>query len=217
MSRSRFFLGWLKNFFNFKISLLSLVSSDSFFDKTVSIYRGVKIKKSKIGKYTYVSANTDIENTEIGKYCSIADHCRIGMATHTMENLSTSPLFTQKNNACRVSWSPKDVNDNISRRVLIGNDVWVGSHALILGGVRIGDGAVVGAGAVVTKDIPPYSIVGGVPARVIRYRFTEAIIEELLKTRWWDYSDDELRRNIGSFQSRIITVDQIKELDHDNT
>ena len=216
MTKLKLLLGWLKHFFYYRVSLFSLVSSDSIVDKSVSIYRGVKIKKARIRKFTYVSANTVIENAEIGMFCSIADHCRIGMATHTLDYLSTSPLFTQKNNACRTSWST-GVRENISQRVIIGNDVWVGSHSLILGGVRIGDGAVIGAGAVVTKDIPPYSIVGGVPAKVIRYRFSESIIEELLKTQWWDYPEEELRQKIGLFQSRIVTLDIIKELNHDNT
>lgn len=88
----------------------------------------------------------------------------------------------------------------------MGNDVLIGSHSLILGGVTIGNGAVVAAGAVVTKDVPPYAIVGGVPASIIKYRFSQDIINKLQELRWWDWPEERLRANIGLFQSYDVNI-----------
>lgn len=207
------FTHYIKGFFkyltNSKISLFAFVSANNQIDKTVAIYRGAKVKASKIGRHTYIGANTDVENAMIGNFCSIADHCRIGMASHTLDKLSTSPIFTQKINGCRVCWCvAEDCTPLKNERAFIGNDVWIGSHVLVNGGVHIGNGAVIGAGAVVVKDIPPYAIAVGVPARVVRFRFEEPIITKLNDINWWDRSDEELKRDIRYFQSseNIISI-----------
>ena len=206
--------GIFKYLFNPRVSLLAIVSANSQLDKTAYIYRGVKAKGASIGAHTYIAANSEIENAEIGNYCSVADHCRIGMSGHSLNFLSTSPIFTQTVNALQERWIEKDIFKHKSEdeRAYIGNDVWIGSHVLINGGVHIGDGAVIGAGAVVVRDIPPYAIVGGVPAKLIRYRFSPEIIERLLNIKWWSISEERIKNNIHLFQSDSIDIDTLESL-----
>ncbi len=138
----------------------------------------------------------------IGKYCSIACGARFifTSANHCMKSLSTYPfpIFFEE-------WSLEgsritDAWDN-KGDIVIGNDVWIGYEAVIMQGVRIGDGAVIGARAVVTKDVSPYSIVGGVPAKKIKDRFDEKTVARLLEIKWWDWPDERVRQNIGSIMN----------------
>lgn len=137
------------------------------------------------------------ERLIIGKFCSIACGVKFlfNCANHTLKSLSTYtfPLFyedweLEKSNVASA-WDNKG-------DVVIGNDVWIGFEAVILAGVKIGDGAIIGTRAVVTKDVPPYSIVGGIPAKVIRKRYSQDIIEQLLSLRWWDWTKDRIKRNL---------------------
>lgn len=206
--------GIFKNLLNPRISTLSFISTNVEVDKTAYIYRGVKAKHAKIGAYSYIAANTDIENAVIGKYCSIADHCRVGMSGHSLSYLSTSPIFTQVVNALQERWIDKDVFEYKSEveTTVLGNDVWVGSHVLINGGVTVGDGACIAAGAVVVKDVPPYAIVGGVPAKIIRYRFSEDVIAKLEEVKWWNFPEDILKEKIKLFQSEDVTIEILDKL-----
>lgn len=137
------------------------------------------------------------ERLIIGKFCSIACGVKFlfNCANHTLKSLSTYtfPLFyedweLEKSNVASA-WDKKG-------DIVIGNDVWIGLEAVILAGVKIGDGAIIGTRAVVTKDVPPYSIVCGIPAKVIRKRYSPDIIEQLLSLRWWDWTKDRIKRNL---------------------
>ena len=141
----------------------------------------------------------------IGKFCSIACGAKFlfNSANHTMASLSTYPfpLFfdewkLEKKNVMEA-WDNKG-------DIIVGNDVWIGYEAVILAGVTIGDGAIIGTRAVVTKDVPPYTVVGGVPAKPIRKRFNDATITELLKLKWWDWSEEKISQNITAIQSGNI-------------
>lgn len=169
---------------------------DCSFDKTVAIWNDSSINNTSIGKYTYVSDHTVISYAEIGSFCSVASHCMIGAAGHPIDYASTSPVFLEGRNAFRTHLSTVDYSPYC--KTVIGNDVWIGSHCLIKPGVHIGNGAIIGMGSVVTKDIGAYEIWAGNPARLIRKRFDEDTVQALQDSQWWTLSDDQLKQ-IGSF------------------
>lgn len=211
---NHFIKGWIKHLKNKKISNFAFVSSTNDISIKSRICRLVKIKYSQVGDYSYIGPGCDITKTSIGKFCSIADNCRIGTASHTLNNISSSPIFTLKNNGTRTSWVSESIShNNETEQVYIGNDVWIATRVIIRGGIKIGDGAVIGAGAVVTKDVPPYAVVGGVPARIIRYRFSEDIIKKIELIKWWEATDEKLKENISFFQTDNITIENLQKLE----
>lgn len=203
-----FIKGKLIHLFNPAVSIGALVDTLSKIEPNAKIYRFAKIVNSTIGKHSYVATGTWIINTEIGNFCSIAANVNIGLENHTLNKISTSPIFTEQLNATGEIWVEKDCF-NPSLRTQIGNDVWIGYGAMVKSGVKIGNGAVIGAGAVVTKDVPPYTIVGGVPARYIKKRFPEEIIHKLLDIKWWDMPDTTLKSYINIFQKDHFTAEDL--------
>ena len=141
----------------------------------------------------------------IGKFCSIACGAKFifTSANHKLGSLSTYPfpLFFEEWDLDKSNVT--DAWDN-KGDIVIGNDVWIGYEAVIMQGVTIGDGAIIGTRAVVTKDVPPYSIVGGVPAKPIRKRFSDEVISQLLVIKWWDWPDEKIKENISAIQSGNI-------------
>lgn len=174
--------------------------------RKAKIWGKCKVYYSKVDDFSYVGRNSRVIHAQIGKFCSIAGNCIIGMGSHPLNMISTSPIFTSLRNGTGYSWTRHDIFEEY-KDVIIDNDVWIGQKAMIMGGVHIGNGAVVGAGSVVTNDVPPYAIVGGVPARIIRYRFSEEIINNLEETKWWNLDDSELRGKLDLFRREINDVD----------
>lgn len=133
-------------------------------------------KDTHIGEYTFIGKYTCITKSKIGRYCSIGTNVLIGPGEHDLTNISTSALFYEK-----------PYNTLVKGEVIIGNDVWIGSYSIILRGITIGDGAVIAAGAVVTKNVPDFAIVAGIPAKIMRYRFSEDKQKKIKNSKWWDY------------------------------
>ena len=158
--------------------------------------RGHNLHWGAFSGYDNVNNGQYIENAEIGRYCSIGMNVSIGLVSHPVSWLSTTWMqyvdrLFHWNSFLGQSVEVQRFSPKI--KTVIGNDVWVGAGAQIMAGVTVGDGAIVAAGAVVVKDVPPYSIVGGVPARVLRYRFSDELISRLLSLRWWQYNIADFR------------------------
>ncbi|WP_391120346.1 CatB-related O-acetyltransferase [Psychrobacillus sp. L3] len=175
------------------------------------IVRGVKIGKFTYGYEKHCFPNSTLK--EIGAFTSINESARIGEVNHPLNFISTHPfLYTPKDKILGYEGVPgildkKDTIDvydiSSNEEIIIGNDVWIGANVVVLPGVTIGDGAVIGAGAIVTKDVPPYSIVVGVPAKVIKYRFNDQEINELLKIKWWNWELEKIKKNAEFFKKPL--------------
>ena len=199
-----------------RISPFSYVTPDCAFEGENYIDRFCSIHATSMGRYSYVGSGSSIYGCSIGRYCSIASTVKIGLGIHPVDQVSTSPLFYSRRNVFKKKWAEEDYPVPESRKVIIGNDVWIGVDAKIMGGVNIGDGAIIGAGAVVTKDVASFSIVAGVPARVIRDRFTPDIAKKIAATKWWDFPEDRLKKYCGNFRDPhvfLADLDDSKKCD----
>lgn len=165
------------------------------------LYDGAVLSDVELGDFTYVGANNRISMAVIGKFSCIGPDVIVGMGRHPSRDfVSVHPAFYSTLRQAQVTFVSQSCFEEFGN-VQIGNDVWIGARAIILDGLKIGDGAIVGAGAVVTKDVPAYAVVGGVPAKVLRYRFEPEEIEFLEQFKWWDRDINWLRENAAKFQN----------------
>lgn len=201
-----------------------IMFENELFSKEDTIYNGCKV-----GRYTYGYKNLLKYHPiakSIGRYCSINDTARIGN-NHPIDYVTTSPLldfpffssypeYLKRRKFCEKygkyfnnhPYENSPLRNN--KPIEIGNDVWIGANVIILPGVTIGDGAVLAAGAVVTKDVEPYTIVGGVPAKIIKKRFSDNIIKKMLKIAWWNWSHEEIEKNIELFYQQEKFVERFE-------
>lgn len=172
---------------------------DCDIDKTAKVGMASNCIRVKMGRYSYMGFYNSICDTTIGSFCSIASYCAIGGGRHPLNAVSTSPVFYAGRNSMGKNFSniPEEENQGVE----IGNDVWIGEAVFINDGVKIGTGAVIGAHSVVTKDVPPYAIVAGAPAKILRYRFDEETIQRLLESKWWEWSDEKLANKAEFFDA----------------
>lgn len=181
---------------------------NSQIDPTAVINSGSSIVDSTVGAYSYCSYDCNIIYARIGRFCSLANEVIIGGDEHPMDWLSTSPVFQDVKHS---GPSKKFARHTLpaAKLTTIGNDVWIADRVIVKQGVTVGDGAVIGAGAVVTKDVPPYAVVAGVPAKVLKYRFDEDTIRDLLEIRWWDLPESEITKysecimNVNKFVKQV--------------
>lgn len=163
-----------------------------------SIARGAQLSDGvRLGDFCYVNCGVILASGKLGRFCSIGPYALIGMQEHPTGFLSTSSMLYGQNNVLgvRSNWNHSPHPPEI------GSDVWIGAFAFIRQGVKIGHGAIVGAGAIVTHDVPPYAIVAGSPARVIRFRFAAQTVADLLDSRWWERTTEELVLKAERFQA----------------
>jgi phosphonate metabolism protein (transferase hexapeptide repeat family) len=181
--------------------------TDSALGRFVELGEGVRVLNSTIGDYSYAERFCDIANASIGKFVNIASFVRIGATDHPMHRASLHHFLY------RSSWYWDDTEDDAAffahraaRRATIGHDTWLGHGAMVMPEVTVGDGAVVAAMAVVTRDVAPYAIVAGVPAREVKRRFAPAVAERLMALGWWDWDHARLRAALADFRSLPVAA-----------
>ncbi len=175
------------------------VNGDSSFAEGVTVESGTRLINCRLGRYTYLAFEGYYRDCTIGSFCSFGPQSMVGLGLHPTNVVSTSPAFyAAAHSACRIRFAERQVFvEHLPTQ--FGSDVWIGARVIISGGVNVGHGAIIAAGAVVTKDVPPYAIVGGVPARLIRMRFPDDVIGHLLRVCWWDQSVEWIRKYSGTF------------------
>lgn len=184
-------------------SSLALIRNSSLSQKC-HVGMRTRFYSSTIDRYSYIGNSGYFFKSDIGSFTSIADNCWCGMPEHSITHASTSPVFQKGNNKLRTNFAK--IEQPQYKRTIIGNDVWIGNNVSIKAGVTIGDGAVVGMSSVVTKDVPPYAVVVGNPARIIKYRFSEDVIQRLLDIDWWKWDEEQLKRNAELFTNPELLI-----------
>jgi len=214
---SNYFLKRLSQFF-YKIRLRrkyqvycgkkAFIGLSTVFEGNNFIGSNSSVTSSKVGYASYLAANTHLSQTKIGRFCSIGPNVTLVFGRPPANTfVSTHPTFFSPSKRVGFSFTEIELFEEFSKpidsegkySISIGNDVWIGANTCIMDGVEIGDGAIIAANALVNKDIPPYTIVGGVPAKIIKKRFSDEHIEFLLQFKWWEKSKDWISTNAKYF------------------
>lgn len=198
---SHFLMSVLRNALLIKNNTGLIIESNcdiknTVFGKYNKVCYGSTVTNSAVGDYTYFGNYSVISNCSIGKYCSIANDVMIGLGKHPSGFVSTHPAFYRNREEYFFS---DGLYFEEYQPIIIGNDVWIGARVMIVDGVTIGDGAIIAAGSVVTKNVEPYTIVGGVPAKFIKERFDMETRKKLIKIKWWDLELQFLKENWKDF------------------
>jgi phosphonate metabolism protein (transferase hexapeptide repeat family) len=178
---------------------------ETIIGKCCEVLQGSALEYTALGDYSYLGQNCTVADAQIGKFCAIAANVRIGAPNHPMDRPSLH----------RFTYCPEYYSANATRdktffsnrradRVIIGHDVWMGHGVIVLPGVSVGDGAVLAAGAVVSRNVAPYTVVGGVPARLIRERFTRDVAASLQRIAWWEWPFEQIVERLADFQSSDV-------------
>lgn len=207
-------LSYIKNILSLKkithraVSFLAIWDNNTKFQRTSQLRRFSILKNCSIGKYTRINPGCKLANTSVGNFTAIGRGSSIGLGQHPTNYISTQNIFYLKNKMTN-RWV-NAINFK-SKPIIIGSDVWIGVEAMVLDGVTIGDGAVIGARAVVTKDVAPFAIVVGMPARIVRYRFDQDLIDRLLEIKWWNLPEYEIDQKIDLFRKEGLTLEILNQ------
>lgn len=189
------------------VSWFSFWDEDTILPRYVYLGATARLLDCNIGNYTRIKPGCVLKHVDVGNFCSIANNVIIGLGRHPTNLLSTNSIFYKP--GLRSDFVG-NLNFKEEIRVRIGHDVWIGNGAVIMDGVSVGNGAIIAARAVVTKDVPSYAIVVGVPAKVVRFRFPDDAIKLLNQVKWWDFSDKEILDVLPVFTKSELDTDTIK-------
>jgi len=172
------------------------------FDQRAALGEGVRLTNVVVGRHTYFAHGCLLNNTSFGNFCSVGAGVKTGLGTHpTDEFISTHPAFYSLRKQSGSTYAAKQ-HFQEEEKTTVGHDVWIGANVVILDGVVVGNGAVIAAGAVVTQNVSPFEIVGGVPAKHIRFRFSPEEIDKIQQSAWWNKDETWLKNNAASFLNK---------------
>jgi chloramphenicol O-acetyltransferase type B len=175
---------------------------------TAKIESGCQIVDSVFGRHSFCGYDCTLLNCEVGSFCSIASRVSVGGPGHPVDFVSTSPVFLSHRDSVKAKFARHEYSSQ--PRTIIGHDVWIGEGAYVKAGVRIGHGSVVGMASVVTRDVAPYSVVAGNPARLVRMRFEADVAEALLRLQWWDWPEEKLAEYGRYFDDPVSLLDRCR-------
>lgn len=194
-----------------------ILNANTFFEGNNRLASKTRIINASIGFGSYIGEDTDLTNTKVGRYSCIGPRVKVIRGEHPLDMVSIHPAFYSTRKQAGFSYVSVDIFDEYrfvdehkKYSVEIGNDVWIGADSRIVEGHKVGDGAVILAGALVTSDVPPYTVVGGVPARFIKQRFDDSTITWLLSLRWWDHNEKWLQAKSRYFSSPELLMENLK-------